>query len=141
MHTLIHLLLSAFASTEHTIYATEVGLDFDPNDGQAYELDYGYYPYKTYQTIDMVSPILHKVVDSPQCYDGLYTMFTPRGWSVEAPGPMIVDNYGELVWTKNTAGQAYNLVMHKIDGEQYLTYWIGDDRIRGHGQGDWYMVR
>lgn len=54
---------------------------------------------------------------------------------------MIVDNEGELIWVKYTDGQAYDLVMHEFKGQQYLTYWIGDDRIRGHGQGDYYMVR
>lgn len=122
------------------MHADDVGLDWDPEDGEAWELDYGYYPFKSYQTTDYISPAFRKLVDSPQCYDGLYTFFTPRGYSIEAPGPMIVDNNGELVWAKSTDGQAYDLVMHEIKGEQYMTYWIGDDRIRGHGQGDYYMV-
>lgn len=140
MNNLFQILLLGLLSSRCAVHADDVGLDWDPEDGEAWELDYGYYPFKSYQTTDYISPAFRKLVDSPQCYDGLYTFFTPRGYSIEAPGPMIVDNTGELVWAKSTDGQAYDLVMHEIKGEQYMTYWIGDDRIRGHGQGDYYMV-
>jgi len=141
MNSAVRLLLLSLFHIICTVRALDVGLDYDPQDGETYELDYGYYPYRSYQTTDLTSPALRKVVDSPQCYDDLYTFFTPRGYSVAAPGPMIVDNVGDLIWTKSTDGQAYDLVVHELDGQQYLTYWIGDDRVRGHGQGDWYMVR
>lgn len=140
MNHLFHLLLLAFVSTRCAVRADEVEVDYDPADGEAWEINYGYYPYKTYQTTSLISPAFRKLVDSPQCYDDLYTFFTPRGYSISAPGPMIVDNRGELVWVKSTDGQAYDLVMHNINGEQFLTYWTGDDRVRGHGQGDYYMV-
>lgn len=140
MNRLFQTLLLSLLASRCAVRADDVGTDFDPEDGEAWELAYGYYPYQSYQTTNLISPAFRKVVDSPQCYDDLYTFFTPRGYSIEAPGPMIVDNDGELVWSKSTEGQAYDLVVHEIDGEQFLTYWIGDDRVRGHGQGDYYML-
>jgi len=135
------ILLLTLLSTSRIAHADDVGYDFDPDDGEAWELNYGYYPFRSYHTTDLLAPAVRKLVDSPQCHDGLYTFFTPRGYSIQAPGPMIVDNNGDMVWAKSTEGQAYDLVVHNVKGEQFLTYWNGDDRIRGHGQGDYYMVR
>ncbi|KAI5257366.1 hypothetical protein E4T42_01101 [Aureobasidium subglaciale] len=132
-----------FASIFHRYaLALDVGAEtyFDPEDGEAWELNYGYYPYRSYQTTDLVSPQFRTLVDSPECHDDRHTFFTPRGFSVSAPGPMIVDSHGELVWAKSTEGQAYDLTVQEYKGEQYLTYWVGDDRVRGHGAGDYYML-
>ncbi|KAG9809618.1 hypothetical protein KCU63_g21494, partial [Aureobasidium melanogenum] len=30
--------------------------------------------------------------------------------------------------------------VQEYKGDQYLTYWQGDDRVRGHGAGDYYML-
>jgi hypothetical protein len=131
------------ASLIHTCtLAFDVGTEayFDPDDGEAWELNYGYYPYRSYQTTDLISPQFRNMVDSPQCHDNRYTFFTPRGFSISAPGPMIVDSHGELVWAKSTEGQAYDFKVQEYKGEQYLTYWQGDDKVRGHGAGDYYMV-
>lgn len=113
---------------------------FDPDDGEAWELNYGYYPYRSYQTTELISPEFRSMVDSPECHDDQYTFFAPRGFSIEAPGPMIVDSHGELIWAKSTEGQAYDFKVQEYRGEQYLTYWQGDDRVRGHGAGDFHMV-
>jgi hypothetical protein len=131
------------ASLIHTCtLAFDVGTEgyFDPDDGEAWELNYGYYPYRSYQTADLISPQFRNMVDAPQCHDDKYTFFTPRGFSISAPGPMIVDSHGELIWAKSTEGQAYDFKVQEYKGEQYLTYWQGDDKVRGHGAGDYYMV-
>ncbi|THX47926.1 hypothetical protein D6D06_09380 [Aureobasidium pullulans] len=122
--------------------AHDVGAEayFDPGDGEAWELNYGYYPYRSYQTTDLISPQFRTLVDSPECHDDRHVFFTPRGLSIEAPGPMIVDSHGDLIWAKSTEGQAYDLTVQEYKGEQYLTYWVGDDRVRGHGAGDYYML-
>lgn len=132
-----------FASIIHTFaLAHDVGAEgyFDPSDGEAWELNYGYYPYRSYQTTDLISPQFRTLIDSPECHDDRHVFFTPRGFSIAAPGPMIVDSYGELIWAKSTEGQAYDLKVQQYKGDQYLTYWQGDDRVRGHGAGDYYMV-
>lgn len=140
MNNYLNLLLILLTS-RCTVYADKVPDEFDATvNDEAYELDYGYYPYRTYQTTELTSPAFRRAIDSPACYDNLYTFYTPRGNSVAAPGASIVDNYGDMVWGKSTDGQAYDLVVQDYKGEKVLTYWIGDDRIRGHGQGDYYMV-
>lgn len=122
------------------LYADEVGPDYDPTDAEAYELDYGYYPYRAYQSTHLHSPETRVVTKTPECDDGLLTFFTPRGYSIPDPGPMILDGNGDLVWGMTTPGQAYDFVVQDFQGEKYLSYWVGDDRVRGHGSGDYYMV-
>lgn len=107
---------------------------------------YGYYPIRTYATTeDVRSPITNFLQWSPQCEDGLLYFITPRGWSLSDPGPMILDQHGELVWAKHFdnkfGGQAYDFMVQEYQGQEYLTFWLGDDRVRGHGSGYYYMVR
>ena len=66
----------------------------------------------------------------------------PRGHQVPDPNPVILDGAGNLVWTLpgKPYGQTYNFNVQELDGEQYLTFWGGDDAIGGHGQGSYYMV-
>lgn len=106
---------------------------------------FGYYPIRTYATVEgLTSPQTNFLQWSPQCDDGLSYFITPRGWSLPNPGPMILDRHGDLVWSKHFAnkfgGQAYNFMVQEYDGEEFLTFWLGDDRVRGHGSGFYYMV-
>lgn len=105
----------------------------------------GYYPGRTYVTAESVkAPPVNFVQYSPECDDGLHYFITPRGHSIPRPGPAIVDRRGELVWFRHFensfGGEAYNFLVQKYRGEDYLTFWLGDDRIRGHGSGFYYMV-
>ena len=107
--------------------------------------DYGFYPTRSYVTQqDLMSPATNFLQWSPECDDGLYYFITPRGHSVPNPGPMILDRRGELVWShhfENTfGGEAYDLMVQSYQGQDYLTFWLGDDRIRGHGSGFYYML-
>lgn len=82
---------------------------------------------------------------TPACADGRLYFLTPRGWRVRAPGPMILDPAdGSLIWSAHFGnafgGQAYDLKVQRYRGEDYLTFWLGDDRVRGHGAGEYYMV-
>ena len=80
----------------------------------------------------------------PSCDDGLHYFITPRGWKVSDPGPMVLDGAGSLIWSKHFdnkfGGQAYDLKVQKYRGEDYLTFWLGDDTDRGHGDGKYYML-
>lgn len=102
----------------------------------------GAYPVSTYLTTDFVSPRVNKISTSSRCNQGLYTMLTPRGHAVEHPGPIILDDDGNLVWTKNMEGygQSYGLTVQKYKGQDFLTFWAGDDGVGGHGAGYYYMV-
>ena len=72
--------------------------------------------------------------------DGLYVFLTPRGSAVQQPGPMVLDAKGNLVWTNPQYREPYNLNKQTYRGEDYLTFWAGDDGVRGHGSGMYYMV-
>jgi hypothetical protein len=106
---------------------------------------YGYYPIRVYATADgIASPQTNFLQWDPRCDDGLFYFITPRGWGIPDPGPMILDSRGDLVWAKHFdnkfGGQAYDFMVQEYQGQDYLTFWLGDDRIRGHGAGSYYMV-
>jgi len=105
----------------------------------------GYYPTRQYATApDVRSPQTNWLKWNERCDDGLQYFITPRGWSEPRPGPMILDRTGELVWAHHFenkyGGQAYDFMVQQYKGEDYLTFWLGDDRIRGHGSGAYYML-
>jgi hypothetical protein len=107
---------------------------------------YGYYPVREYTTeAGLTSPQTNFLQWSPECNDGSYYFITPRGWGIPNPGPMLLDERGNLIWAKHFAndfgGQAYDFKVQEYQGEKYLTFWTGDDRVRGHGSGSYYMVR
>lgn len=105
----------------------------------------GYYPTWSFKTEgDTFAPRINWLQWDSQCNDGTYYFLTPRGWGIERPGPMILDWRGDLVWTKHFAnewgGQAYDFMVQHYQGQEYLTFWTGDDRVRGHGSGSYMMV-
>lgn len=105
----------------------------------------GTYPVQTFATTgDLPVPRFNFPRWDARCDDGNLVMITPRGHQNPVPGPMIVDPRGELVWTQHFdneyGGEAYDLMMQTYKGQDYLTFWLGDDRVRGHGSGSYYMV-
>ena len=106
---------------------------------------FGYYPSRTFVTEDGISaPHTNWLQWDQQCDDGKFYFLTPKGWSISQPGPMILDWRGDLVWSKHFdnewGGQAYDLMVQHYQGQDYLTFWTGDDQIRGHGSGAYMMV-
>ncbi|KAJ5907159.1 uncharacterized protein N7473_004075 [Penicillium subrubescens] len=99
----------------------------------------GPYPLQRYRSADVSGPILNYWRRSVACQDGLYTILAPRGDSVRQSGPMIVDDQGHLVWFKRYKS-TYNANVYMYKGERYLTFWAGDDSVRGHGEGSYYML-
>jgi hypothetical protein len=106
---------------------------------------FGYYPSRTFMTEDgIIAPETNWLQWDQQCDDGNFYFLTPKGWSISQPGPMILDSRGDLVWSKHFdnewGGQAYDLMVQHYQGQEYLTFWTGDDQIRGHGSGAYMMV-
>ncbi|GIK00767.1 hypothetical protein Aspvir_004796 [Aspergillus viridinutans] len=99
----------------------------------------GQWPTETYRSSALMGPILNYVESNPRCKDGKYTLIAPRGTAVRNPGPMIIDQDGHLVWTKYY-GQTYNANVYSYKGQGYLTFWVGNDGIVGHGDGTYYML-
>lgn len=114
-------------------------------DAEVDEGTHGYYPVRKFTTTKLTAPHVNFLQWSPDCDDGRHYFIAPRGWSVSKPGPMILDGNGTMIWSEHFAnefgGQAYDLRVQKYHGEDYLTFWLGDDRVRGHGAGHYYMVR
>jgi hypothetical protein len=105
---------------------------------------YGPYPNRTYITDStVISPQLNILQQDERCNDGLYTMISLRGDKVALKGqsPMIHDHNGNLVWMNATYGETFGLTVQKYKGQDYLTFWQGDDSVGGHGEGYYFMVR
>ncbi|KAJ5114055.1 hypothetical protein N7456_002589 [Penicillium angulare] len=99
----------------------------------------GPFPSQLFSSFFAQGPILNYWEKSPACDDGLYTIISPRGTSVRHSGPMILDNEGHMVWFKEYK-TTYNANVYEYKGERYLTFWAGDDTVRGHGEGTLYML-
>lgn len=99
----------------------------------------GPFPLQHYSSAGLSGPILNYWEKSVACDDGLYTFIAPRGEAVRHSGPMILDNQGHLVWFKEYK-TTYNANVYTYKGQRYLTFWAGDDQVRGHGEGTLYMV-
>lgn len=116
-----------------------------PVDEQADKGEFGFYPTDTFITeIGVNAPRTNFVQWDDRCDDGLLYFITPRGWGISNPGPMLLDARGKMIWSKHFdnkfGGQAYDFTVQQYQGESYLTFWLGDDRVRGHGSGYYYMV-
>nr|OQO32051.1 hypothetical protein B0A51_00589 [Rachicladosporium sp. CCFEE 5018] len=105
----------------------------------------GPYPTNRFHTSTLRPPNVQFKQWSPQCFSPTSHLFlTPKGHKVKSPGPMILDSQGHLVWMHHFdnafGGQAYNLQVQDWKREKALTFWLGDDRIRGHGSGEWWIL-
>ncbi|KAL4988943.1 ASST-domain-containing protein [Aspergillus falconensis] len=100
------------------------------------------WPTESYRTSSVFGTSTYSVQSSKACKDGLFTFLSPRGEGVAARGPTILDQEGELVWTSESTayGAAYNLDVQEYKGNQYLTFWEGDDKVNGHGAGTIHML-
>ncbi|TKX24735.1 hypothetical protein C1H76_2910 [Elsinoe australis] len=98
------------------------------------------YRYSSYHSTDITFPVVERTINSSACRNGLYTFITPRGSAVPKPAVAIFDDDDQPVWTKPTEGQAYDFKVQEVNGQQYLSYWTGDDKIRGHGSGEWVVL-
>lgn len=115
---------------------------FHPAEADEYDKGgYGLYPEIKYKTTDLVGAhILRRKWDAKCGKDGKYIFFAPRGMIIGHPGPMILDQNGEMVFHTEAFPIAYGLTVQKYRSENYLTFWAGDDQVIGHGSGSYYMV-
>lgn len=87
---------------------------------------YGAYPRITYKSFSSASPWLNIITTGDDC-DDAYTFIEPRGHSVPSPGPVVLDNGGNLIWMETKYGQAMDLKVQTYKGNQYITFWHGGD--------------
>ncbi|KAL1855991.1 hypothetical protein Plec18170_003858 [Paecilomyces lecythidis] len=98
----------------------------------------GSYPANTYESFDLEAPRLNVLQWDERC-DHDYILLTPRGHAVPAPGPLILDYTGELVWAEGRFGEVMDMKVQQYKGEDYLTFWRGTDDGT-HGRGIYYML-
>ncbi|PYH92106.1 arylsulfotransferase [Aspergillus ellipticus CBS 707.79] len=107
--------------------------------GLWYELGFlGANPTLKYESFDQDSPEVNVMRWDPRCEEG-YVFLSPRGHSYAEPGPLVYDSQGDLVWIERDFGEIMDLKVQSYRGEDYLTFWAGDDDgTRGTGQ--YYML-
>ena len=107
------------------------------------EGNYGGYPVQKYKSSDALAPHFNIIQHRPDCNDQLFTFLSPRGYYDEARNAraVIVDQEGALVWSSGwEEKQIYNLRAQTYKGNDYITFWAGNDAVGGHGAGEYYMV-
>ncbi|ORY62133.1 ASST-domain-containing protein [Pseudomassariella vexata] len=117
-------------------------------DVPAYVNDYGYdreahgiHPVQVYKSTDVVVPHLNLLQRDTACESSLYTLMTPRGQATREAQATILDHNGHLIWTTRWHDQQlYNLMVQEYRGDNYLTFWAGNDAVGGHGAGFYYML-
>ncbi|KAF7552463.1 hypothetical protein G7Z17_g4296 [Cylindrodendrum hubeiense] len=103
--------------------------------------DWGYYgsfPHRDYKSFGAQSPSPLLVRTDERCDDG-YVFVEPRGVYVETPGPVMLDNAGELVWMQTLWGQAMDVKVQSYKGKDYITFWHGTDNGT-FGEGYYLML-
>lgn len=111
-------------------------------DSKYNDAEYGFYVTQTFKSSPQVTgvPVVNFMEPFTRCDDGSYLFITPRGKVAEST-PMILDVNGSLVWAATKKyGQVYNLQVQSYKGQEYLTFWAGDDTVGGHGVGTHYML-
>lgn len=110
------------------------------NDAEYNDGSYGPYVTQSYRSSDVNSPRLNFMKPFTSCDDGSFLFVAPRGGKANST-PYILDARGHLIWTADHHyGEVYNFQAQLYKGQQYLTFFAGDDTIRGHGAGRYYMI-
>ena len=117
---------------------------FTSDDADAYDAGtYGKYPVNSLKTTRFPSPRIILRQWSQACIDEDYFYFlSPYGQEVGTAGPLIIDSFGNLVWHHDNDPfvHSYGLTVQHYRGEPRLTWWTGDDWVRGHGFGSYYVL-
>ncbi|KAJ4327521.1 hypothetical protein N0V84_002049 [Fusarium piperis] len=87
---------------------------------------YGAYPHSSYESFGAQSPWPLVVKTNDRCDSG-YIFAETRGFYVDAPGPVILDNAGNLVWMETLWGEAMDVKVQRFNGKDYITFWHGTD--------------
>lgn len=106
------------------------------------EAAFGPYVTQTFKSNPQVTsvPIVNFMKPFANCDDGSYLFIAPRGQVADST-PMILDMHGSPMWASTKRyGEVYNLQVQSYKGEEYLTFWGGNDAVGGHGIGEYYML-
>jgi hypothetical protein len=128
LSTLIH-----FAKADQDVYSTT---DITRYDRGAL----GRTPAQHYKSFPHSSSRLLQRTWSESCRSSEYYFLAPRGSHPPNVGPTIIDSEGHYVWFSGAFPTTYNFRAQTYRGEQYLTWWSGNDHLGGHGEGWYFMV-
>ncbi|KAI1343523.1 ASST-domain-containing protein [Xylariaceae sp. FL0016] len=103
---------------------------------------YGNHPSQQFRSAaELEAPVVNILQWDESCASSRYTLLTPRGGGTRKAQATILDDHGNLVWTTGWENQQiYNLMVQKYKGEDYLTFWAGNDAVGGHGAGTIHML-
>lgn len=104
---------------------------------------YGPYPRQSYQSFGAESPWPNVLQQSKRCQnkDDGYLFLGPRGKYVPRPGPVMIDNDGNLIWLDHRWEQAMDVKVQRYRDEDYITFWTGKSTGTGDfGLGSFIMV-
>lgn len=122
-----------------------VGAAFDKSragiDWEAYELgDLSPIPLVHYHSADFSSPLVHVTTRHQTCQEDSLILLSPRGKDYPGNKVLLLDDQGALVWHHKERGAVSSMQVQTYKGEDYLTYWVGDDNFWGHGVGYYKML-
>jgi hypothetical protein len=102
---------------------------------------YGVIPHVSYKSFGLTPPLLDFLTWDDRCEDGGLYLLSMRGGLVSKPGPVIMDDRGDLVWTSDRFGMVTDVKTQTYRGSEYLTFWSGSNgNSRSFGAGIYYMV-
>lgn len=115
---------------------------YGPEDADSYDNGtYGRTPEEKFHSVDIPAyRLLRRKWDAERCQSNDKLFLGIRGKRLWHTGPVIYDNDGHQVWYAEGVKTPYNVRMQRYKGNQYITWWSGDDE-GGHGSGYYYMVR
>jgi len=124
---------TTLVSADRPIYGVE---DADSYDNGTF----GNTPEERFHTVDVPAyRLLQRAWDEEKCASDDKIFLGVRGRRLWHTGPAIYDNDGHQVWQGESVSPPYNFRMQWYKGEQYLTWWSGEDE-GGFGSGHYYMV-
>jgi hypothetical protein len=98
---------------------------------------HGFYPRQHFHSSNYQPPAPKITRYDSRCDPG-NLLLTPRGPSVsgKARGPVMLDAKGNLVWMDNDKfQQALDLNVQQYKGEDYLTFWTNNKKIKKSKKG------
>ena len=105
--------------------------------------DFGRVPMNSLYSVNAnYNRLLQSVWEPEACErpDDYHYVLAPHGFILAHAGPLLLDQHGQQVWFRNGFATTYNLNIQTYKGDKYLTWWTGDNRMRDHGAGHYYMV-
>lgn len=115
-------------ATSHQNSAIVVKDDLPADIWQQYEAgSRGSYPQISFRSTDYTAPMVNVRQWDSRCDSKAYTFLAPHGSGINDNKALLLDAKGQLVWHHEEKGSVHNLRVQKYRGEDFITYWVGDD--------------